>query len=112
MRISDQDVRGRHVISADGQIIGTVEGIYIDSADLRVDCIAVAVRKEAAEALGLTYSAFHRTHLEIAGNQIQSIGETVVLAVPIATLRTPVVASAPQAPPPSVPTNGTTARRA
>jgi sporulation protein YlmC with PRC-barrel domain len=102
MRVSDQSFHGKHVISADGSIIGTVNAMYIDGTNLHVDCIAVSVRKDFAERLGVDHGVFHKGILEIPANQIQSVGETIVLSVPAAALRGPsrqVVTEHPMPPP-------------
>jgi sporulation protein YlmC with PRC-barrel domain len=87
MRVSDQSFHHKHVISADGHVVGTVHAVYIDSAELRIDCLAVALRKEVAERLGFAHSVFHKSLVEISGRDIQSVADTVVLAVPLDVLR-------------------------
>ena len=89
MRVSEQSFRGKHVISADGSVVGTVDAMYIDGASLHVDCIAVSVRKDFAERLGVGRGVFHKGIVEIPASQIQSVGETIVLSVPAAALRGP-----------------------
>jgi sporulation protein YlmC with PRC-barrel domain len=97
MRINDQKIHGKHVISADGVVIGTVEAILFDSQQLRVDCITVQVRKEITEQLGVARSMFHKAIVEIPAPDIQSVGDTVVLSVPLASLRAPMTPQKPSA---------------
>jgi sporulation protein YlmC with PRC-barrel domain len=87
MRINDENLRGRTVISADGQALGVVAAMFIDTDDLRLDSIRVELRKDVAEKLGVNRSIFHRGVVEIPSRSIQSIGDAVVLNVPLAQLR-------------------------
>jgi len=95
MRLSDQSLHGKQVITADGTIIGNVHAVYIDGANLHLDCLAVEVRKELAERLGVQRSLFHKGIVEIPADQIQFIGQTIILAVPFANVR----ATTPERPP-------------
>src|SRR5438105_15702105 len=92
MRINDQKIHGKHVISADGVVIGTVEAILFDSQELRVDCITVKPRKEITEQLGVARSMFHKGIVEIPARDVQSVSDTIVLSVPLAGLRAPTTA--------------------
>jgi len=87
MRLSDQSLHGKHVITADGTIIGNVHAVYIDGANLHLDCLAVEVRKELADRLGVQRSLFHKGVVEIPADQIQFIGQTIILSVPFAGVR-------------------------
>jgi sporulation protein YlmC with PRC-barrel domain len=87
MRLSDQSLHGKHVITADGTIIGNVHAVYIDGANLHLDCLAVEVRRELADRLGVQRSLFHKGIVEIPADQIQFIGQTIILAVPFANVR-------------------------
>ena len=87
MRLSDQSLHGKHVITADGTIIGSVHGVYIDGQNLHLDCLAVEVRKDLADRLGVQRSLFHKGIVEIPADQIQFIGQTIILSVPFAKVR-------------------------
>ena len=81
MRLSDETLRGRTVIAADGQIVGEISGFFLDSDTWSIDALQVALRKETADQLGAARSMFRAGSLEIPVRMIQSIGTTVVLAV-------------------------------
>jgi len=87
MVLSEDSLRGRPVISADGQVIGTIKSLFIDPAEWRVASICVAVRKELSEKLGVNRGMFRRGVVEIPVRMFQSVGETAVLGVPAAQLR-------------------------
>jgi sporulation protein YlmC with PRC-barrel domain len=87
MRISDDRLHERTIIAADGQVIGEVSGLILESDDWRVLAIQVTLRKDIAEQLGAGRSVFRRSTLEIPVELVQSVGPTVVLAVPSERLR-------------------------
>jgi sporulation protein YlmC with PRC-barrel domain len=87
MRLSDDNIRGRTVISADGQAIGAVTALYIDATQWRVESLSVELHKDIADRVGAARSMFHRGAIEIPVALIQSVGDTVVLAVGVDDLR-------------------------
>lgn len=87
MRLSDDNLRGRTVIAADGDAIGEVSTIFIDSAAWSVEALQVTLRKEVADQLGAARSLFHAGTVEIPVRLIQSVGDAVVLGVPVDGLR-------------------------
>ena len=87
MRISDESLRGRTVIAADGQAIGEVAALFLDSASWRVESLEVKLRNEAADQLGAARGMFHAGALEIPIRMVQSVGDAVVLSVAADKLR-------------------------
>src|SRR6185369_15072464 len=87
MRLSDENLRGRSVIAADGKVIGQVAGLFIDAEGWSVEALVVGLRKESADQIGASRSMFRAGSIEIPVRMIQSVGETVVLAVPVDDLR-------------------------
>jgi sporulation protein YlmC with PRC-barrel domain len=87
MRLSDDSLRGRAVISADGLAIGEVTVLFIDSQDWRVEALEISLGKEVADRLGADRSFFHAGALEIPTTMVQSVGDSVVLSVGIDELR-------------------------
>jgi sporulation protein YlmC with PRC-barrel domain len=86
MRISDEDMRGRTIIAADGQVVGEVSALFFDTEVWRVQALMVTLRKETADQVGVSRGLFHAATLEIPVRVIQSVGETVVLSVSIEAL--------------------------
>jgi sporulation protein YlmC with PRC-barrel domain len=99
MRLSDEDLRGRTVISADGQAIGEITALFVDSDAWKVESLRVKLRNEVADQLGATHGMFHAGTLEMPVRVVQSVGDAVVLAVPAKELRQllPDAADAPSA---------------
>ena len=87
MRLSDGDLRGRTVIGADGLAIGELSALFLDSDAWRVEAIQVKLRKEIADRLGADRGMFHPGALTIPVEMVQSVGDAVVLAVPVEQLR-------------------------
>lgn len=87
MRLSDESVRGRTVIAADGQVIGEINSLIFDGDAWRVEALRVKLRGDVADRIGAHRSVFHAGALEIPVRLVQSVGATVVLSVPIDGLR-------------------------
>lgn len=87
MRLSDENLRGRAVISADGQVIGSIKSVFLDATEWRVESISVELRKDVADRIGASRSMFHRGQIEVPVRLIQSVGDTVVLGAGVDALR-------------------------
>lgn len=87
MRLSDDNLRGRTVITADGLAIGDVALLFIDGVSLRVESLQVKLHKDIADRLGAERSLFHAGAVEVPAGIVQSVGDAVVLSVPIDELR-------------------------
>jgi sporulation protein YlmC with PRC-barrel domain len=87
MRLSDENIRGRAVIAADGQLIGEVAALFLDSDSWRVESLQIKLRKEVADQIGATHNIFHAGTLEVPVRIIQSVGDTVVLSLATDNLR-------------------------
>jgi sporulation protein YlmC with PRC-barrel domain len=81
MRLSDENLRGRTVIAADGQAIGEIAALFLDSEAWRVQSLNIKLRKEVADQLGATRGMFHAATLELPVGMVQSVGDAVVLSV-------------------------------
>jgi sporulation protein YlmC with PRC-barrel domain len=87
MRLSDENLRGRTVIAADGQAIGEIAALFLDSEAWRVQSLNIKLRKEVADQLGATRGMFHAATLELPVGMVQSVGDAVVLSVATDELR-------------------------
>jgi sporulation protein YlmC with PRC-barrel domain len=87
MRLSNESIRGRTVIAADGQVIGEISTVFLDSAAWRVESLQVTLRKDVADRIGTHRGVFRPGELEIPVRIVQSVGATVVLSVPVDELR-------------------------
>lgn len=87
MRLSDENLRGRTVIGADGRAVGEVAALFLDSDAWSVESIQVKLRKEIADELGASRTIFHAGTVEIPVRLVQSVGDAVVLSAPVDGLR-------------------------
>jgi sporulation protein YlmC with PRC-barrel domain len=87
MRLSDENLRGRTVIAADGLAIGEIAALFLDSEAWRVESLQVFLNKEIADRLGADRGVFRAGRLEIPVRMVQSVGDAVVLLVAVDELR-------------------------
>lgn len=100
MRLSDETLHDRTVISADGKAIGSITELFISTSDWRVESVRVELHKDIADHIGASRGLFHRGTIEVPVSFIQSVSDTVVLSVNVDQLReahrTPATDVAPQ----------------
>jgi hypothetical protein len=61
--------------------------MLIDVVTWRIESICVELRKEVADRLGAKRSLFRAGELELSVTLIQSVGDAVILSVPVDELR-------------------------
>jgi sporulation protein YlmC with PRC-barrel domain len=83
--VSLSDLRKMEVISADGKMIGLVEDATITDK-WNVTGFTVNLDKDVAKSLGKKTPLFSGLRLEIAVDQVKSIGDKIVLTKPVAEL--------------------------
>jgi|SRR5512138_741384 sporulation protein YlmC with PRC-barrel domain len=87
MRLSDENLRGLTVIGADGRAIGDIAALFLDSDSWRVESLRVTLRKDIADQLGASRTMFRAGTVEIPMRLVQSVGDALVLSVPVDGLR-------------------------
>jgi sporulation protein YlmC with PRC-barrel domain len=87
MRLSDVNLRGRTIIGADGQLIGEVAALFLDSETWRVESLQAKLDRSVADRLGAARGMFHAATFELPIRIIQSVGDTIVLSVSVDELR-------------------------
>ena len=87
MQVSDEHLRGRTVIAADGQAIGEVGALSIDTSTWVIVALQIKLSKSAAEQLGAARGLLRAATFELPVRMIQSVGDTVLLSVPTLELR-------------------------
>jgi sporulation protein YlmC with PRC-barrel domain len=87
MQISDDELRGRPVITADGKVLGEIKRLFLDTELLTITGLMVEMRSGSADQLGASRSMFRSAAIELPIGAVQSIGETVVLSVRLEELR-------------------------
>ncbi len=80
MRIMYREgLHGRPVVDASGHVLGEVDELFIDCVSWTVSSLRIKLRREAANAIGVSRGAFRAATLEIPSSAIQSVGDAVVL---------------------------------
>lgn len=87
MQISDEHLRGRTVIAAEGQAIGEVAALFIDTSTWMVAALQIKLSKSAAEQLGASHGLLRAATFELPVRIVQSVGDAVLLSVPTQELR-------------------------
>ena len=87
MRISDEHFRGRTVIAADGQAIGEVGALLIDTSGWTIVSLQIKLSKAVAEKIGAARSIIHAATLELPVRMVQSVGDAILLSIPTLELR-------------------------
>lgn len=94
--MTDDDLHGHTVLSADGHAIGELTHFLIDRGKLELAGLEVKVRRNVAERLHLAQSRLRATTITIPADSVHSIGDVVILEVPLDSLAAP----APEQQPP------------
>src|SRR5215469_14504167 len=87
MQLSDEHFRGKTVIAADGQAIGEVGSLYIDTSTWMIVALQIKLSKAASEQLGVARGLLRAATLELSVRMVQSVADTVLLSVPTLELR-------------------------
>ena len=85
--LSCDEVRQRTVIDAAGLAIGVVEAVLIDLASWQVGGLRVRLRREMTEQLGVAWSFFRKTTIDVPRTAIQSVGDAIILKIRAEELR-------------------------
>ena len=87
MQVSDEHLRGRTVIAADGQAIGEVAALFIDTSKWMIVAIQIKLSKSAAEQLGAATGLFRAATFDLPVRLVQSVGDAILLSIPALELR-------------------------
>jgi sporulation protein YlmC with PRC-barrel domain len=82
------------VVAADGVAIGELAALFLDASAWQVESLRVKLRKDIADRLGTERTVFRAGALEIPIRLVQSVGDAVVLSVPVDGLRAVLPSSA------------------
>ena len=87
MQVFDEHLRGRTVIAADGQAVGEVAALFIDTSTWTILALQVKLNKSVAEQLGAARSLLRSATLELPVRVVQSVGDAVLLSIPTPEMR-------------------------
>jgi sporulation protein YlmC with PRC-barrel domain len=92
MRITDENIHGRPVLTADGLAIGEVTKLYVEGATFAIDAVTVKLRKEIAERFDMKHTTFRKASIEIPATLVTSVADVVMLSARLEDLR-PLIAT-------------------
>jgi sporulation protein YlmC with PRC-barrel domain len=87
MRLSDATLRGMTVIAADGQAVGEVGSLFLNSDTWSIESLQLKLRREIADRIGASRTILHAGELEVPIGVVQSVGDAVILSSTIDQLR-------------------------
>jgi sporulation protein YlmC with PRC-barrel domain len=85
--LTDDTLHGRTVLSGDGVNLGQVIHLVLDPQGFRIAALEVRLHREVAERIGLSRGILRGPTIKIPTEQVQSIGDAIILAVPVEGLR-------------------------
>lgn len=83
----NEQLKGRKVIAADGDAVGEVTDLLIDTVKWMIVAVQIKLSKSSAEQLGAARGLLHAATFDIPVRLIQSVGDAVLLSVPTLELR-------------------------
>lgn len=87
MKIPDDTLRGRRVLSSDGVEIGVVEAVFFETAHWRVEALEIRLRNEVATRIGAERKMFRASTIEVPVDRIHSVRDAVILTLALGELR-------------------------
>lgn len=87
MRLQDESLRGRTVLTSDGIHLGQVESLTLETSGWRVESLEVKLRREAAQQIGAQRKFMQASVMPIPVSQVRSVQDAVILSVGVSELR-------------------------
>jgi sporulation protein YlmC with PRC-barrel domain len=87
MEALDVDLKDRAVIGADGNALGQVAALIVDTGSWAVTGIRVRLRGNVAEQVGVGHGLFRASTIDVPVQRVQSVGDALVLTVSAPGLR-------------------------
>lgn len=81
-----EEVIGLEVVSSDARVVGTVEGVGIDTKGWRIVALRVGLRRGLEEPLGMRRHMFSVEKVLMATEAIVSVSDTVILRSPVSAV--------------------------
>lgn len=79
MRLTDEDLRKRRVIAADGTEVGQCAGLVFDTETMAVVAVRVRVHAAVSRAQGSRKPLIGRAELTVPVEQVSGIADAVIL---------------------------------
>jgi sporulation protein YlmC with PRC-barrel domain len=82
-----EELKGKTVLEAGGQVVGTLDELIIDTDPLALWGIRLRLKREIAKEIGASGGIIHGAVLDLSIEMVSAAGDAVILSVPLATLR-------------------------
>jgi sporulation protein YlmC with PRC-barrel domain len=82
-----EQLKGKTVLEAGGQVVGTLDEIVIDTDALALWGIRLRLKREIAKEIGASGGILHGAVLDLPIEMVSAAGDAVILSVPLARLR-------------------------
>jgi sporulation protein YlmC with PRC-barrel domain len=85
--VTDDSLHGRVVLSGDGVNVGEVMHLIVDPQNFRISAFEVRLHKDVADRVHLAHGILRGPSIHIPTESVQSVGDAIILALPLAELR-------------------------
>lgn len=81
-----EEIIGLEVVSSDARVVGTVEGVGMDTNAWRIVALRVGLRRGLEEPLGMRRHMFSVEKVLMATEAIDTVSDTVILRSPVSAV--------------------------
>lgn len=81
-----EELIGLEVVSSDARVVGTVEGVGIDTKEWRIVALRVGLRRGLEEPLGMRRHMFSVEKVLMATEAVDMVSDTVILRAPVSAV--------------------------
>lgn len=76
-------VKGRPVIDANGDNVGTVDDVVVDPGTWKVSGFVVTLRRDVAQRFQLQAGFLESPRVELGSERVKTVGDNVILNIPL-----------------------------
>ena len=76
-------VKGRPVIDANGDNVGTVDDVAVDPVTWKVSGFVVTLKREVAQKFRLQAGFMDSPRVEVGSDRVKTVGDNVILNIPL-----------------------------
>lgn len=84
--MSIDDLKGKTVLDEEGQVVGSLEDVLLDTSSWAVQGFRLKLKRDAARSIGASGGLLHGAVLDLPREAVRAAGDAVILSVPLASL--------------------------
>jgi sporulation protein YlmC with PRC-barrel domain len=84
--MSIEQLRGKTVLDEEGQVVGSLEEVFLDTISWSVQGFRLKLKRDAARSIGASGGLLHGAVLDLPREAVRAAGDAVILSVPLARL--------------------------